>query len=346
MDYSKLIIIFLPLILFLSCRAQIINGEKISSEKSYILYQKKEKYSRKEVKDLLQGSPDSGYKKKNDLAVYLIRKGKIDKGTYILYKLTRNSSLNDRVPYLNLGKVFSIAGNHEKLIETYSLMLSHKALNEHEAFVFAKQLFSEKKETESYYLIHSLYMTSENKIQYAFWLAQFHLEKAEFARAVDFYSKILSEDPNNKVALFTTGYIYSMGNDHTRATVYLELAKQHGYNQTAVNYYLARSYFGLGRLNEALNAVRLIPVSAKDFNTAALHGDILIARNFSSDIKFLLRNKKETEKMKLLHHWYRTGFEEDPDRINNDKTKKRFNSGSGHILRTLEASKKEFIQLY
>ena len=346
-SFFKISIILAVISLFLSCRAHIINGDQISSDKSYILYGKEKKYTKQEIK--LLGADSQDYKIRNDLAVFLIKSGRIENGTWILHTIVEQS-IKDHIPYLNLAKVFSTAQDNEKLLETYSKMLKSGAMNETEAENLAKKLYLEKKDSESYYLINSLYNSSEkNKMNYAFWLANFHLEKAEFGNALNYFLNIISINKTNSKALFNAGYIYSMGQDHIRAVEYLQLAEKYGYRDSLLPYYLAKSYFGLGKFNDALRTLETVPNSMRDFKITVLQGEILLAKNYSTDLSFLLTNKKEIEKIKLINHWYGSVFDESDDEYekNAEKNGKTiYKVRSGYVMNVLKKSKNEFLQLY
>lgn len=302
--FSK-ILLAAVLLFSISCRAQIRNSENISKDKFFQFFSEKLEKQKRRIPAGLKKSnlPED----QNDLALLYIRKGRIEKGVSILDKITR-SEFKSIIPYMNLGRILFLAGDTDELSLLYGRLKKSQILSDAALLDLAKKLYGENRASESLRLAEVLGASSDDvRGESYLFLSKRYLETGEYSNSLRYFDQILTLQPNHPEALFSSGYIYYLGNDCRRALYFFNEAQKNGRNGYDIHFFSADCYTKEMNFKKALREINFLKANELTYESVLLKGRILLSLNYAADLSGLLAGRSEEEQRSLLSHWYGVG---------------------------------------
>lgn len=296
------------------CIAQIRNGDQIAAD-PYLTYATPERTT----EEFLQLEPTEARlalenpttaAEWNDRAVLDARLQQLDAAETAFEK---SIELEPQTPlaYYNLGRLYTLLGEDARARQIYVRLVQKGAVPGERLYQRATQMSGENRRGEARWIMEALasIVAQPASIDAALWLAGDAIHALDYARARDYYDRVLAKNPLEPRALFGRGYISYLAEDWPAAAHLLGLALKHNSREPTLPYFLTRALFEQERYSEALKIVR--SVQKPDLNLLSLHGRIRLILDYRADLSDLLAQARSGDRDRLRQIWY--GSEEHRD---------------------------------
>lgn len=231
------------LILFLACRAQIRDDERIAADPLIL------SAAAAASAQPLGFKPWTGSVEENDQAVEAVRAGRLDEAESLFEKSISTSPLF-ALAYINLARLYWISSEPDRTRLVYARLVARSELTDLELFNAGKKLYEFSRVDEGLALLEEL-AKKRPQAPLLTWLGSCKLGLPDYAAADRYFDEALSLNRNDPDALFGRGYIRYLASDFPAAADFLGRAQTAGSKEPRLCVYRLTALFRSARLEEA-----------------------------------------------------------------------------------------------
>jgi tetratricopeptide (TPR) repeat protein len=171
---------------------------------------------------------------------------------YNIYLEKTNQSSIDKEIYLRVAKVYDALGDYDKAIEHLKKCLKSPDIPKEDVYFNLAVVYDHKGEHEKSldYLTKTLKITSGPKREEIIsYIGDIYVKLRRFNEAIDFYNRILAENPENKTASFKLGNAYFTSGDFNKSKSYFANIIRYKDTQGSDNKIISLTYMRLGDID-------------------------------------------------------------------------------------------------
>jgi tetratricopeptide (TPR) repeat protein len=231
------------LLLVTACTAQIRDDERIASD------------SLIQTASAAASSQPLGFKswtgptEENDQAVQAVREVRLDEAEALFEQSISRQPLF-ALAYLNLARLYLIAGEPDRARRVYQNLVSRKEFTDQELFVSGRKLYEFSRVEEGISLLEVL---AQNRptAPLLVWLGSYKLGMQDYASADSYFDGALALSRLEPEALFGRGYVRYLASDFATAADFFGRAQTAGSRENRLCVLRLTALFRSGRLEEA-----------------------------------------------------------------------------------------------
>lgn len=191
----------------------------------------------------------TGPTEENDQAVQAVREVRLDEAES-LFELSISRHPLFALAYINLGRLYLIAGEPDRARRVYQSLAAQKGFTDQELFVSGRRLYEFSRAEEGIAILEVL-AQNRPSAPLLVWLGSYKLGLQDYASADSYFDGALALSRLEPDALFGRGYIRYLAQDFGTAADFFGRAQTAGSREERLCVLRLTSLFRSGRLEEA-----------------------------------------------------------------------------------------------